>query len=186
MAWEQELDILARLLEETGMESRIKWNHPVYFHAGRNVASCSGFKHHCSLWFFDGALLTDGEGVLENAQEGRTQAMRHWKFRKGDPIPEDTVAAYLREAMANAERGLTVTKAPLRAEDIVWCDLLQAAFDTDPDFMAAMHKLTPGRQRDYNVHIGEAKREATQLSRLEKIRPLVLAGHGLHDKYRKG
>lgn len=186
MAWEQELDILTRLLEETGMESRIKWNHPVYFHASRNVASCSGFKRHCSLWFFDGALLKDQEGVLENAQEGRTQAMRHWKFRKGDPIPEDRVRAYLREAMANAERGLTVTKAPLRAEDIVWCDLLQAAFDTDPDFKTAMHKLTPGRQRDYNLHIGGAKREATQLSRLEKIRPLVLAGQGLHDKYRKG
>ena len=109
---------------------------PVYAR-GRNRPAVA-FKHHCSLWFFDGALLTDGEGVLENAQEGRTQAMRHWKFRKGDPIPEDTVAAYLREAMANAERGLTVTKAPLRAEDIVWCDLLQAAFDTDPDFMATM------------------------------------------------
>ena len=186
MAWEQELDILTRLLEETGMESRIKWNQPVYFHAGRNVASCSGFKHHCSLWFFEGALLTDEEGHLENAQEGRTQALRHWKFRKGVPIPEETVRAYLHEAMRHAELGLTVPKAPLRAEDIVWCDVLQAAFDTDPDFHAAMQKLTPGRQRDYNVHIGDAKREATQLSRLEKIRPMVLAGQGLNDKYRKG
>ena len=49
-----------------------------------------------------------------------------------------------------------------------------------------MQKLTPGRQRDYNIHIGDAKREATQLSRLEKIRPMVLAGQGLNDKYRKG
>lgn len=184
MAWERELDILTRLLEETGMKSEIKWNHPVYGHAGRNVASCSGFKHHCSLWFFDGALLKDKENVLVNAQEGRTQAMRHWKFRKGDPMPEDTVRAYLREAMANAERGLTVEKARLRAEDIEWCEVLQTAFDTDPDFQAAMQKLTPGRQRDYNVHIGSAKREATRLSRLENIRPMVHAGKGLNDRYR--
>ena len=48
-----------------------------------------------------------------------------------------------------------------------------------------MLALTPGRQREYNDHVGSAKREATQLARLDKIRPLVLAGKGLHDKYRK-
>lgn len=184
MAFEEELDILTRLLEETGMESQIKWNHPVYFHHGRNVASCHRFKHHCGIWFFDGALLADTAGHLENAQEGRTQAMRHWKFRAGDVIPEDTVRAYLQEAMRNAELGRTVPKPPLRSEDIEWCPLLRAAFEADPDFKAAMLALTPGRQRDYNVHIGSAKREATQLSRIEKIRPLVHAGRGLNDHYR--
>lgn len=184
MAWEAEIDTLTRLLEETGMATIVKWNHPVYVHHNRNVASCHGFKHHCSIWFFDGALLTDEAGHLENAQEGRTQAMRHWKFRKGDAIPEDTVRAYLAEAMRNAELGRTVPKPALDASDITWCAVLEAAFEADPEFKSAMLTLTPGRQRDYNVHIGSAKREATQLSRLEKIRPLVHAGKGLNDHYR--
>ena len=172
MDWEAEIDTLTRLLEETGMASSVKWNHPVYVHHGRNVASCHG------------ALLTDEAGHLENAQEGRTQAMRHWKFRKGDAIPEDTVRAYLAEAMRHAELGRTVPKPAPDASDITWCAVLEAAFEADPEFKSAMLALTPGRQRDYNVHIGSAKREATQLSRLEKIRPLVHAGKGLNDHYR--
>ena len=66
------------------MEAVTKWGKPTYMHAGRNVAMAAGFKHHCGLWFFDGALLSDPLQVLENAQEGKTQAMRHWKFSDPD------------------------------------------------------------------------------------------------------
>ena len=41
------------------MEAVTKWGKPTYMHAGRNVAMAAGFKHHCGLWFFDGALLSD-------------------------------------------------------------------------------------------------------------------------------
>jgi uncharacterized protein YdeI (YjbR/CyaY-like superfamily) len=35
-----------------------------------------GFKSYFGLWFHQGALLTDKAGVLINAQEGRTKALR--------------------------------------------------------------------------------------------------------------
>lgn len=188
MAWEEHLTVLTELLDQTGMESRTKWGKPTYVHAGRNVAMAAAFKHHCGVWFFDGALLTDPLQVLENAQEGKTQAMRHWKFTDPDgaqDIPREDVLAYLREAMANAEEGKRVAPPPRPQGSPDWCPALAAAFESEPEFQAAMLALTPGRQREYNDHVGSAKREATQLARLDKIRPLVLAGKGLHDKYRK-
>jgi uncharacterized protein YdeI (YjbR/CyaY-like superfamily) len=33
-------------------------------------------------------------------------------------------------------------------------------------------------------YINEAKQEKTKLSRLEKIKPMILSNIGLHDKYR--
>ena len=188
MAWEEHLTVLTDLLDQTGMESRVKWGKPTYVHAGRNVAMAAAFKHHCGVWFFDGALLNDPLQVLENAQEGKTQAMRHWKFKDPDGvqnIPREDILAYLREAMANAEKGKRVAPPPRPHGSPDWCPALAAAFDSEPELKEAMLALTSGRQREFNDHVGSAKRESTQLARLDKIRPLVLAGKGLHDKYRK-
>ncbi|MGB2383225.1 MAG: YdeI/OmpD-associated family protein, partial [Flavobacteriales bacterium] len=120
-------------------------------------AMAAAFKHHCEVWFFDGA----------------------------QDIPREDVLAYLREAMANAEEGKRVAPPPRPQRSPDWCPALAAAFESEPEFQAAMLALTPGRQREYNDHVGSAKREVTQLARLDKVRPLVLAGKGLHDKYRK-
>ena len=185
MTWDRHLATLTRLLNESGMTVVTKWGKPTYMHAGRNVAMAAGFKHHCGLWFFDGALLSDPLGVLENAQEGKTQAMRHWKFTDPEAIlPEEDIRAYLAEAMQHAQDGKRVAPRPVAQGAPSWCPTLQNAFDTDPSFKAAMDALTPGRQREYNEHIGSAKREATQQSRLAKIRPMIFDGKGLNDRYR--
>ncbi len=49
---------------------------------------------------------------------------------------------------------------------------------------SAFEKLTPGKQKEYNLYIDEAKQEKTKISRIEKIKPLILEGKGLHDKYK--
>ena len=183
MSWKRHLAELTSLLESTGMQATTKWGKPVYCHAGRNVAMVGGFKHHCGIWFFDGALLDDPLNVLENAQEGKTKAMRHWKFTDTDEvIPADDVRSYLLEAMHNAQEGKRVEVA--RTEPQGWCQAMQDALDGDPACTTAMSELTPGRQREYNRHVAEAKRASTQQSRIEKIRPLVLKGVGLYDRYR--
>ena len=40
------------------------------------------------------------------------------------------------------------------------------------------------KQREYCEYIATAKRDPTKLSRLEKIKPMILNGTGLHDKYK--
>jgi uncharacterized protein YdeI (YjbR/CyaY-like superfamily) len=49
----------------------------------------------------------------------------------------------------------------------------------------AFAALNPGKQSEYAEHIGSAKQEKTRVSRLEKAKPLILSGVGLHDKYKK-
>ncbi len=41
-----------------------------------------------------------------------------------------------------------------------------------------------GLQREYTDHIASAKRDETKQKRIEKILPMLVAGKGLHDKYR--
>ena len=45
--------------------------------------------------------------------------------------------------------------------------------------------LSPGKRREYAEYIAEARREDTRNKRLEKIMPMILAGQGLNDRYRK-
>ncbi len=64
----------------TSMAETLKWNAPVYCLDGKNVLGILAFKNHFGLWFYQGVFMKDPLGVLENAQEGKTRYMRHWKF----------------------------------------------------------------------------------------------------------
>ena len=55
---------------------------------------------------------------------------------------------------------------------------------SDQTLKVAFEKLTPGKQKEYSVYINEAKQETTKLKRLEKIKPMILQGLGLNDKYK--
>ncbi|MGE4347330.1 MAG: YdeI/OmpD-associated family protein, partial [Flavobacteriaceae bacterium] len=48
----------------------------------------------------------------------------------------------------------------------------------------AFEKLTSGKQKESTLYINEAKQEATNIKRVEKIIPMILQGVGLHDKYK--
>jgi uncharacterized protein YdeI (YjbR/CyaY-like superfamily) len=43
------------------------------------VVGIGSFKSYFGLWFHQGALLSDDENVLINAQEGKTKALRQWR-----------------------------------------------------------------------------------------------------------
>ena len=69
-------------------------------------------------------------------------------------------------------------------KELVIPKLLEDALKKNKEFETCFLKLTPGKQREYADHISSAKREATQISRLEKITPMILENKGLHDKYK--
>ena len=81
------------------------------------------------------------------------------------------------------KKEIKIAKAP-KAKDIVLPEELLAAFKSDKDFQTAFKALTPGRQKEYAQHIASAKQEKTRVNRLEKAKPLILDGKGLHDKYK--
>ncbi|MEM6720687.1 MAG: DUF1801 domain-containing protein [Bacteroidota bacterium] len=181
--WEEKLRLLQRLiLENPNVAETVKWSIPVYTVNGKNVLGIGTFKSHAGLWFFQGALLKDTSKVLVNAQEGKTQAMRHWKFAASDSIPEKLVTSYINEAVQNQLDGKMVKFKKEQHLEIP--ELLATAFAEDANLEAAFQKLANYKKKDYIEHIANAKREATKQSRLAKIIPMILEGKGLNDKYK--
>lgn len=173
---------LRELVSDTELEEDFKWSCPVYTLGKENVLGVLAFKNHFGLWFFNGVFLSDPLGVLENAQEGKTKAMRHWKFTSVDQIDARQVKAYVLEAIANARKGVRLD--PAKPKETAVPDLLQAALKSDPQLEATFGGLAPYKQRDYAEHIASAKQESTKKRRLTKILPMIRQGIGLNDKYR--
>jgi uncharacterized protein YdeI (YjbR/CyaY-like superfamily) len=181
--WQKELEFLRAIVGKTALVETRKWGGEVYTYNNGNVLMIGAFKNHVGLWFYNGAFLKDPYDVLENAQEGKTKAMRHWKFTSIDEMEGDKIMEYVQEAIGNEKKGMK-WKAE-KSEEVEIPEVLTEAFDKDEEFKIAFDGLTPFKQKEYLEHIASAKREATKISRLEKIRPMVLDGVGLNDKYRK-
>jgi uncharacterized protein YdeI (YjbR/CyaY-like superfamily) len=177
------LTLLRDIINRTELNESIKWSAPVYDLYGKNVVGLGAFKHHFGIWFFNGVFLKDEHQLLMNAQENKTKALRQMRFESIDAIDKNLVLAYVKEAIENQKQGKEIK--PKRATKKV--DIpqeLKAHFKTNTGLESSFKALTPGKQREYCSYITEAKREATKLSRLEKITPMILNGNGLHDKYK--
>jgi uncharacterized protein YdeI (YjbR/CyaY-like superfamily) len=180
-AWGPEMARLRQMLLASGLDEEFKWYKPCYSYQGGNVVILAGLKHHCWLAFFKGAVLEDPAGVLEKAGEN-TQGGRVVKFTSLEQI--ETQAAVIRALLASAiaaeAKGLQVEMRP--AGDFDLPEELVTALDADSDFAEAFQALTPGRQRGWCLHFAGAKQSATRASRVEKAKPLILAGKGMHDR----
>ena len=181
--WRGLLEDLRGLLQDCDLEETVKWGAPCYVHDGQNVVGMAAFQNHCALWFHRGAELTDPEGVLINAQEGRTKLLRQWRLTSKKDIRRRAMNAYVREAIEVSKRPAK-RSTPKKGAPAELPLELEAAFRKSKRLRESFASLTPGRQREYVAHVAEAKREATRLSRVEKIKPLIQSGVGLHDKYR--
>lgn len=180
--WEKELESLRAIMQKTELEECIKWGAPVYALEGKNVAGIAAFKNHCALWFFNGALLKENTILLYNAQEGKTKALRQIRFEKGDKIEPKILQKYVLEAIQIQREGKEIKPVP--SKELVVPSELKAAFKEDKDLEKSFQQLTKGKQREYADYISQAKRETTKQSRLEKIKPMIKNGEGLHDKYK--
>ena len=176
------LNKLRDIILSTGLIETIKWGMPTYTLHNKNIVGMSAFKHHCGIWFFQGALLKDVEDVLINAQEGKTNAMRQWHFVHDSKINIKLVLKYLSEAIENEKKGLIVKRInnplviPSRLENI-----LKSNKDVENSFKA----LTLAKKREFADYIIEAKRESTKEKRLEKIIPMIINRIGLNEAYKK-
>ncbi len=180
--WPNEVQRLLEIIRKTGLEETIKWGEKSFTYKGRNVIGCLGFKNHFVLWFYNGVFLSDPYKVLQNAQEGKTKAMRQWRFQSAEEIDEIKILEYIREAIQNEEEG-KVWKSEKSAE-IEIPALFQEKLDQDSYLKSLFEALSPFKQKEYLEYLVTAKREATQVSRIEKIIPMILDGKGLNDKYR--
>lgn len=173
---------LRALLLGLGLEESIKWGAPAYSHNGRLLIGIAAFKNYFALWFHQGALLADEAGVLFNAQEGKTKALRQWRFEAARDVKVRAVKAYVREAMQLEEEGKRI--APERRRPVTVPPELRAALSKSAPARKAFEALTLGRRREYADYVAEAKRDDTKQKRVAKILPMIRAGKGLNDRYR--
>lgn len=178
--WGGGLSDLRRICRAAGLVETVKWGHPCYMHAGRNIAIIGALRGDFRLSFFNAGLMTDPDGLLER-QGPNTKHPDMIRFTDEAQVTEmePILRAYLKEAMVNAEAGLKLAKEP-NGPDLP--DELVEALDADPELSEAFHKLTPGRQRSYVILLGSAKTTATRTARVVKYRSHILAGKGATDR----
>lgn len=180
--WQNDLERLRSIIIKTGLTPEIKWGAEVFTLNKKHVVSYGGFKNFFSLWFYNGVFLQDKYKVLVNAQEGKTKALRQWRFTSASEIDEEKILEYIHEAIENEKSG-RVWK-PEKFAPAQLPVLLQASFEQDHNLKTAFENLTPYKQKEYIEFIDSAKRDETRKTRLEKIKPMILKGVGLNDKYK--
>lgn len=178
--WADGLQQLRQLCVQAGLTETVKWGHPCYMHAGRNVAILGAFRGDFRLTFFHAALLRDPQGVLQR-QGPHTQHPDMLRFTDAAQVQAlaPTVRAYLHEAMGYAAAGIKPAPTP-RNEP--WPDELAEALDADPVLAEAFHALTPGRRRSHLFQFNAAKKAETRVSRIAAARAAILAGKGANER----
>lgn len=177
------LTILRNIITKTELNEAIKWSAPTYSLNGKNILGLGAFKKHFCIWFFNGVFLKDEAKLLVNAQE-KTKGLRQMRFTSIDEIDKNVVLTYVKEAIENQKLGKEIKVVKTTKKDVVVPTELQKELNTNSVLKEAFKTLSPSKQREYCEYIDSAKREATKLSRLEKITPMIIKGAGLHDKYK--
>lgn len=181
--WKTELELLRSVFYNLPVEETIKWGAPTYVFNNKNIVGLAAFKNYCGLWFFQGSLLKDKHKVFINAQEGKTKAMLQWRFHSLEGIDVVLIKEYVLEAIENVKAGKEI-KPDRTKKELKIPSELDNEFKLNTKFKSQFAALSNSKQREYANYILEAKREQTKKKRLEKIKPMIINGVGLHDKYK--
>lgn len=178
--WAEGLKALRGTCLSQGLEEAVKWGHPCYMHAGRNIAIVGAFREDFRLSFFNAALMKDPQGVLERQGPNAKHAdMIRFTSNAQVATMEPVLRAYLAEAMDYAARGVVPprdTSEPELPEE------LADALDADPELAEAFHALTPGRRKSYVINLNSAKQSQTRVQRILRFRDKIIAGKGAMER----
>lgn len=178
--WAVGLAALRDICRGAGLSEHVKWGHPCYMHGGRNIAIIGAFRGDFRITFFNAALLSDPENLLERqGPNSQTPDAIRFSSNEGPAGMAATIAAFIEEAKDHAIAGRT---APRPSKDVALPDELAEALDSDPELSDAFHALTPGRQKSYALNLNSAKKSETRIARIEKFRPKILAGKGALER----
>lgn len=179
--WQAEKAYFKSILSEFSLDEVVRWGKPCFQYQGTNLFLVAGFKEHCCVMFFNGALLKDPKNRLVRAGEN-SQAARQFRVHHLDELLRDEklLRQLIKESIAFEKAGVKVNLTPEEKPTLTipeWNQCLKKRADVKKAFMA----LTPGRQRAYLIHFSGAKQSATRQSRIEKVLDRILAGKGMND-----
>jgi len=178
--WIAGLKRLREICRSQGLIETLKWAHPCYMHADRNIVIMGAFRGDFRLSFFNAALMRDPEGILQK-QGANTQYPDMIRFTDNAQVAElkPVIISYLKEAMEYAEAGIKPKKEVYVLD---FPDELVEVLDADPELAEAFHRLTPGRRKSYVINLNAAKKPETRMARITKFRGKILAGKGAMER----
>jgi uncharacterized protein YdeI (YjbR/CyaY-like superfamily) len=174
---------LRALVLELGLKEELKWGAPNYTQKGI-VCGILAFKKHLSIWFYQGALLSDPYEALIAASNS-TQSMRQWRFSSASELDLKKVREYLLEAMELDRQGIKVKMKKVTDDDSDLPTALAEFLESNIMEKAYFESLAPSHRKEYKMYISEAKRPETRQRRMEKVAEMLKARKGLNDKYKK-
>ena len=177
--WVEELMELRKIALDCGLHEDYKWSQPCYTLHDKNILIVTAFKAYACISFFKGALLKDPYKLLIKPGDS-SQAARQLRFTGAKDIlaMQSMIREYIFEAMEIEKSGLTI--AYKKNPEPIPLELAQK-MEEDTDLKSAFEALTPGRQRSYILHIGQAKQADTRRSRVEKCRAKIFSGKGFNE-----
>ena len=167
-----------------GLEETIRWRLPTFLHNGQQLCNIGSFKAHCSLVVAPRTM----EPIL--TADGHTGESGMGQFGKITALQDLPSNAQLKRYFQLAAQHIS---APPVAKKATVSDKTKIA--TPPDLTAALklkqhaksattwQSLTPGKQRDYNEWITDAKRDETRARRLATTLEWLAEGKARHWKY---
>lgn len=178
--WAPGLAALRKICLSANLEETVKWGHPCYMHAGRNIALIGALRGDFRLVFMNAALMKDPEGVLERQGPNtkHADAIRFTDVARVEALAP-VIRGYLAEAKGYAEAGIKPVKV---ASELELPEELAEALEADVELAEAFHALTPGRQRSYVIHLSSAKKPETRVARVASYRSGILAGKGAQER----
>lgn len=195
-AWMDELIELRKILKASSLTETVKWGAPCYVLGKRLVVGLGAFKSYVGMWFHDGDKMKDPAGVL-TASQTTTKYMRKLQITEPGKVDKKLVKSYIEEAVRVARMleeesategdsgGKKTSRKSATASPVEVPGDLAAALKANPTARKAFDAMSPSCRREYANHVAKAKRPETRERRIEKIIPMIAAGGGLHDKYRK-
>ena len=178
--WQQETELLREIALSTGLSEELKWGCPCYLLGKKNVVLIHTFKDYCALLLFKGALLKKHPEILIQQTEN-VQAARQIRFTTLDQIvtQKEAILETIHEAIEAERSGAKVTLK--KTVEFAMPEEFQRKMEEFPALKKAFEALTPGRQRAYLLHFGQAKQATTREARIEKALDAIFQGKGLND-----
>ena len=178
--WASGLQALRHLCLGVGLVETAKWGHPCYTHHGRNIAILGALRGEFRLTFFNASLLQDTHQLLQHKGANSAHADT-LSFTDASQVKAvaSSLKAYLKEAMALAEKGIKPVKVK---RDLQLPNELKQALSADAELSAAFFKLTPGRQRSYVIFLSSAKKAETRVARIVACRERIMMGKGALER----
>ncbi|MGZ4035790.1 MAG: DUF1801 domain-containing protein [Bacteroidia bacterium] len=163
---------------EPGIIEDWKWG-PNYYKNGM-VCGFWYFKKHCSIVFYQGALLKDKKKVLlENPGNVHN---RHIKYTDVKQIDERLLIEYITEAVMNNEKGLKITESKDKTV-IIPADFKKVLVKNK--CLKNFEAMSYSKRKDYVQWIEAAKQEPTRKKRIDQAAKKIIENIGMNDHYLK-